>query len=158
MGCHWVSDEGGGGITGFLCVGRVGEDVPLAGHPLVYLRLISAVSYLQDQPCASPSHFEALQVSILQICVASLSWMAARLCSGNDPYSWKNPTMWGRHPPWDDFHYLPHSPPCWCTGAKGALDGANGLTNYSPLFLSREFVEGLRQSIYISWRKRNWKH
>lgn len=30
--------------------------------------------------------------------VASLSSMAARLCSGNDPYSCKNPAIWGRVP------------------------------------------------------------
>lgn len=52
---------------------------------------------------------------------------------------------------------LPLSPSC-CTGAKGGLDGTNGLVNDSPLFMSRGFVEGLRQSICISWRKRNWKH
>lgn len=42
--------------------------------------------------------------------------------------------------------------------AKMGSDRANGLGNYSPLFIRIKFVEGFRQSICISWRKRNWKH
>lgn len=130
--------------------GGLGRTFPAA--PLAHLSLISASLLLRENSCESfPGsarcqpltlqgftgfHFANLLQRLCGLC-------HERLCSGN-PYSWKNPTTWGG---WDDF---PPSPSCWCTGAKGGLDGANGLANYSPLFIRGEFVEGLRQSIYIS--------
>lgn len=159
------------------CCSCVSASAPgCSGSSQIYLSISPSQLFTGS---AISSRFKALQVSIFSIllqqalawgwhfhvpdpwqwrCVASLARMAAResewICSGNDPYSWKTPTIWGS----THLNDLPHSPSCCCSGAQGGLDGANGLVNYSPLFIKREFVEGLRQSIYISWRKRNWKH
>lgn len=154
MGWHQTSD--GGGITGFLCV-TLGEGWGLMcpAAPLAHLRLISASLLVRDNSCESfPGSARCQPLTLPGFTGFHFANLLQRLCglsvmNGSkallrNPYSQKNSTIWGG---WDD---LPPSPSCWCTGAKGGLDGANDLVNYSPLFIRGEFVEGLRQSIYIS--------